>query len=104
MTDMPGPNETRLNLIDGVEYITLRADDFRAKVGRLTHLHNLDHSLADQREAEVERLRADLAIYGDHLSSCWLRQTPPIEVVGRSRCNCGYFKAVGEGLDRDKVG
>ena len=35
MTDMPGPNETRLNLIDGVEYITLRADDFRAEIEQL---------------------------------------------------------------------
>ena len=65
MTDMPGPNETRLNRIDGVEYITLRADDFRdlarvqSEVERLTHLHKLDHSLADQWEAERDALRAE---------------------------------------------
>lgn len=34
--------------------------DLRAEVARLKHLHDLDHSLADQREAECERLRAAL--------------------------------------------
>ena len=36
-------------------------DELRAEVERLKHLHNLDHSLANQWEAEVERLRAALA-------------------------------------------
>ena len=31
--------------------------EVEAKIERLTHLHNLDHSLADQRQAEIERLR-----------------------------------------------
>jgi hypothetical protein len=31
------------------------------EVERLTHLHQLDHSLADQRQAKVERLRELLA-------------------------------------------
>lgn len=52
--------------------------------------------------AEVERLRTDLGIYGDHLDSCWLKQSPRVEVVGQSRCNCGYFAAVGKGLAGSK--
>jgi hypothetical protein len=81
MSDMPGPNETRLNLIDGVEYITLRADDFRttmadadaagmALVQENERLHTENQRLnqaldmlAEERaawEADNERLRAAL--------------------------------------------
>lgn len=57
---------------------------------------------AAQREAQAlregnERLLQALGIYGEHLDSCWLRQTN-ITAVGQSRCNCGYFAAVGKAL------
>jgi hypothetical protein len=58
MSDMPGPNETRLNLIDGVEYITLRADDFRTAMRE-----------RDELRAEVERLRATLGSVGPRLEA-----------------------------------
>lgn len=51
----------------------------------------------DELRVSVEQFRADLGIYGDHLDSCLLRQEN-VAVVGRSRCNCGYFEAVGRGL------
>ena len=75
--DMPGPNETRLNLIDGVEYITLRADDFRTTLRVSDAVHKADRAVNHEsiraayeegwrnRDAEcqqeIERLRAALA-------------------------------------------
>jgi DNA repair exonuclease SbcCD ATPase subunit len=52
---MKAHRETAVAAITGAEK---QVDALRAEVERLTHLHNLDHSLADQREAENERLRA----------------------------------------------
>lgn len=44
------------------EYETLKRerDMLRAEIGRLTHLHKLDHGLADQRGVEVERLQGQI--------------------------------------------
>lgn len=75
--------------------IQLERDKLRAEINEVWA--NVAQERNDLR-AENERLRADLGIYGDHLSSCLLRQQPRVEVVGRSRCNCGYFEAVGKGL------
>jgi hypothetical protein len=54
-----GPDDERV-----AEFIAHAPGDIDWLVGeveRLTHLHQLDHSLADQRQAEVERLRGLLA-------------------------------------------
>jgi predicted ribosome quality control (RQC) complex YloA/Tae2 family protein len=50
--------------------LEVERNELRAEVERLKHLHNLDHSLADQWEAEVERLRAELRTCQETLTAC----------------------------------
>lgn len=52
----PGPNEVRFEIIDGVEYATLRADDFRTtmRVSDAVHEANLVELRARLTESEAE--------------------------------------------------
>lgn len=73
MPDMPGPNETRLNLIDGVEYITLRADDFRTTMRVSDAMHEAEMVTL---RAENERHQAEFReqIVEEHTENARLRQ------------------------------
>lgn len=71
MADMPGPNETRLNLIDGVEYITLRADDFRTAMRERDALNDALRTENEQLKQDNAELSAECDQWGEKVAACW---------------------------------
>lgn len=52
------------------------------EIDRLTALFDKWHTIAAEKHAEIERLRAALEEYGDHKYECTMKDT--------SECSCGY--------------